>query len=166
MDLIRSLSSHFWVLTIFGLLNYATFSPYFSNYVALVRTRFDFSITEAGKIVSIPIMTMTLFTPLIGYASDRVNRRGFTMTFGQVLLVFSHFYMAGIAVKQVEAYPIISICANAFGYLTFVANIFASVAAVCSKNNIGFAFGLYTSFQNVAYAFSPPLIGWIIDSTK
>lgn len=55
--------------------------------------------------------------------------------------------------------------ANAVGYVIFVSSIYATLTAILNKNNLGFGIGIYTSIQNISYAVSPPLIGYIIDST-
>jgi len=58
--------------------SYATFSPFFANLNALVRSRFGFSIEQAGSLVALPNFTLAFLGPLIGYTSDRINRRGLT----------------------------------------------------------------------------------------
>lgn len=166
MDHIRSLSGYFWWISIFGFLNYCTFSPYYANYVALVQTRFNFSMQEAGKIVSLPIMLMTLFTPLFGWMSDKINRRGFFLSCGQLFIIFSHLFMASIKTKKDPLLPAIAVACNAVGYVCFVSSIYPTLTAVLNKGNLGFGIGLYTSFQNISYAVSPMAIGFIIDKTS
>ena len=114
--------------------------------MALVQTRFNFTMVEAGNIVAIPIMIVNAFTPILGWISDRINRRGYTLAASSFLLLFSHIFMASIDSKRTPAPVIVSVAVNVIGYSLYVATIWAVIPAIASRENLGFAIGMFTCF--------------------
>jgi nitrate/nitrite transporter NarK len=57
-------------------LAYSTFIPFFTNLSILLRQGFGFSLIESGLVMAAPSIIITFFCPLIGYLSDKFQKRG------------------------------------------------------------------------------------------
>jgi len=76
MGTIKSFKWQFWLLNLVIFLAYSTFIPFFANISMLLRYCFGFTLVESGELMALSSLTVTVLCPLIGYLSDKIQRRG------------------------------------------------------------------------------------------
>ena len=74
--LVKSFSWQFWLFCLISLFSYSTFGPFFANISILLRDGHNFTLIESGTVMALPSLIVCVCFPLLGYASDKINRRG------------------------------------------------------------------------------------------
>lgn len=92
-EIVKSFKTSFWVFNVVVLLAYSTFVPFFANISMLLRYCFDFSLVEAGQMMALPSLIVTLTCPLLGYISDKIQRRGYLLAFSVLLSASTQVYI-------------------------------------------------------------------------
>jgi len=59
----------------------------------LLRYCFAFDLSELGLLMAVPALVVTLFCPLLGYLSDKLQHRGYLLSFAMLLCASTQFYM-------------------------------------------------------------------------
>jgi len=93
----------------------------------MLRFRFEFDILQAGQIMAYIAMTLTLICPLIGYLSDKINRRIQSLAFASLLLTISHFYAYVIPDHYRSLHIVAPITLYEVGLGLFMTNIWAAL---------------------------------------
>lgn len=123
--------------------------------------KFGISALESGKVTSLlPLGTM-LFTPLFGYLVDRKGRSATAMIIGAATLLFVHLIFALTPLK-----PHFFLILLGVSFSLVPAAMWPSMVKLVKEKEIGTAYGLMYSVQNLGLWGVPILAGIILDRTN
>lgn len=123
--------------------------------------KFGISLLESGKITSLlPLGTM-FFTPLFGFLVDRKGRSATAMIIGALTLVFVHLVFA---LTSLQPHFFLILLGVAFSLVP--AAMWPSMVKLVKEKEIGTAYGLMYSVQNLGLWGVPILAGMVLDKTN
>ena len=140
---------------------YAAVFPFVAYAPDFFLNRFGMSLTESGKITSLlPLGTM-LFTPLFGFLIDRRGRSASAMILGASVLVVVYLVFALTSLK-----PHFFMILLGVSFSLVPAAMWPSMVRLVREKEIGTAYGLMYSVQNLGLWGIPILAGMILDRTN
>lgn len=120
--------------------------------------KFGITTLESGKITSLlPLGTM-IFTPLFGFLVDRKGRSATAMIVGAATLLFVHLIFA---LTSLQPHVFLILLGVAFSLVP--AAMWPSMVKLVKEKEIGTAYGLMYSVQNLGLWGVPILAGVILD---
>jgi MFS family permease len=123
--------------------------------------KFGITMLESGKITSLlPLGTM-IFTPLFGFLVDRKGRSASAMIIGASTLVFVHLVFA---LTSVQPHFFMILLGVAFSLVP--AAMWPSMVKLVKEKQIGTAYGMMYSVQNLGLWGVPILAGIVLDKTN
>ncbi len=140
---------------------YAAVFPFMAFAPDFFLNKFQMSYEQSGRIASLlPLGTM-LFTPLFGFLIDRKGRAATAMIFGSIILVSIHllFALTNIA-------PYIPMILLGVSFSLVPAAMWPTTVKLVDEKQIGTAYGLMYSIQNLGLWGVPLLAGIILDKTN
>ena len=137
---------------------YSEVFPFVSFAPDFFYHKFGISLLESGKITSLlPLGTM-LFTPLFGFLVDRKGRSATAMIIGASILLFVHLTFAFTALQ-----PHFFMILLGVAFSLVPAAMWPSMVKLVNEKEIGTAYGLMYSVQNLGLWGVPILAGVILD---
>jgi len=123
--------------------------------------KFGITTIESGKVTSLlPLGTM-IFTPLFGFLVDRKGRSATAMMIGAATLVFVHLIFALTPLK-----PHFFLILLGISFSLVPAAMWPSMVKLVKEKEIGTAYGLMYSVQNLGLWGVPILAGMVLDKTN
>lgn len=122
---------------------------------------FGMSYEASGQIASLLPLGTLVFTPLFGFMIDRYGRAASAMILGSLVLLLVHlsFTFTGI-------YPHIPMILLGVAFSLVPAAMWPSMVKLVEDKQIGTAYGLMYSIQNLGLWGVPLLAGMILDKTN
>ena len=140
---------------------YSAVFPFNAFAPDLLFHKFGVSYKESGVIASyLPLGTM-FFTPFFGFIIDRYGRAATAMIYGAAVLVFVHICFA---FTSINPYFLMVLLGIAFSLVP--AAMWPSMVKLVDYKQIGTAYGLMYSIQNIGLFAIPIAAGAILDSTN
>jgi len=140
---------------------YSAVFPFVSFAPDFFYHKFGITLLESGKVTSLlPLGTM-LFTPLFGYLVDRRGRSATAMIIGAATLLFVHLIFA---LTPLQPHFFLILLGVAFSLVP--AAMWPSMVKLVKEKDIGTAYGLMYSVQNLGLWGVPILAGVILDRTN
>lgn len=123
--------------------------------------KFGITTVESGKVTSLlPLGTM-IFTPFFGFLVDRKGRSATAMIIGAATLVFVHLMFAMTPFK-----PHVFLLLLGVAFSLVPAAMWPSMVKLVREKEIGTAYGLMYSVQNLGLWGVPILAGIVLDRTN
>ena len=123
--------------------------------------KFGITMVESGKVTSLlPLGTM-VFTPLFGFLVDRKGRSATAMILGAATLLFVHLMFA---LSPFKPHAFLILLGVAFSLVP--AAMWPSMVKLVREKEIGTAYGLMYSVQNLGLWGVPILAGMVLDKTN
>jgi MFS family permease len=140
---------------------YAAVFPFVAFAPDFFLNKFGMSTVESGKVTSLlPLGTM-LFTPLFGFLVDRKGRSATAMILGASVLLLVHL---GFGLTSFKPHAFVILLGIAFSLVP--AAMWPSMVKLVREKEIGTAYGLMYSVQNLGLWGVPILAGMVLDSTN
>lgn len=140
---------------------YSAVFPFMAYAPDFFADKFGLTAIESGNITSwLPLGTM-LFTPLFGFLIDRYGRSASAMIFGALTLVGVHLTFAFTTIS-----PIIPLMFLGIAFSLVPAAMWPSMVRLVKEKQIGTAYGLMYSIQNLGLWGFPLIAGIILDKTN
>lgn len=140
---------------------YSAVFPFMAYAPDFFADKFGLTAIESGNLTSwLPLGTM-LFTPLFGFLIDRYGKSATAMIFGSLTLVGVHLIFAFTMVT-----PIIPLLFLGIAFSLVPASMWPSMVRLVKEKQIGTAYGLMYSIQNLGLWGFPLLAGIILDKTN
>ena len=123
--------------------------------------KFSMTTVESGRVTSLlPLGTM-VFTPLFGFLVDRKGRSATAMILGAATLLFVHLMFALTPFK-----PHVFLILLGVAFSLVPAAMWPSMVKLVREKEIGTAYGLMYSVQNLGLWGVPILAGMVLDRTN
>jgi MFS family permease len=140
---------------------YSAVFPFVAYAPDFFLNKFGMSLTESGNITSLlPLGTM-IFTPFFGFLVDRVGRSASAMILGSLVLVLVHLVFA---LTPLQPHFFMILLGVSFSLVP--AAMWPSMVKLVREKEIGTAYGLTYSIQNLGLWGFPILAGIILDRTN
>jgi len=161
-DLIKILSNRTFIfIALLCVTFYSAVFPFNAYAPDLLFHKFGVSYKESGIISSyLPLGTM-FFTPLFGFLIDRYGKAATSMIFGALVLVLVHL---SFAFTMINPYFLMIMLGIAFSLVP--AAMWPSMVKLVDYKQMGTAYGLMYSIQNLGLFAIPIIAGAILDKTN
>jgi nitrate/nitrite transporter NarK len=140
---------------------YSAVFPFVAFAPDFFANKFGMSAIASGQITSLlPLGTM-IFTPIFGALIDRLGKAASVMTFGSLILLIVHLTFA---LTNIPPYVPMILLGVAFSLVP--AAMWPTMVKLVDEKQIGTAYGLMYSIQNLGLWGFPILAGIILDTTN
>ncbi|MCF6341872.1 MAG: MFS transporter [Bacteroidales bacterium] len=140
---------------------YAAVFPFMAFAPDFFYHQFGMSYEQSGQIASLLPLGTLFFTPLFGFLIDRYGKAATAMIFGSLALLLVHltFAFTGMA-------PHLPMILLGVAFALVPAAMWPSMVRLVDDQQIGTAYGLMYSIQNLGLWGVPLLAGIILDKTN
>ncbi|MFC1733635.1 MFS transporter [candidate division KSB1 bacterium] len=140
---------------------YSAVFPFMSYAPDFFNDKFGMTDIQSGRIASLlPLGTM-LFTPLFGFFIDRKGKSATAMIFGSFTLILVHLVFA-----LTNILPYVPMVLLGIAFSLVPAAMWPSMVKLVEDKQIGTAYGMMYSIQNLGLWGFPLLAGIILDFTN
>jgi nitrate/nitrite transporter NarK len=140
---------------------YAAVFPFLAFAPDFFLNKFDMTKIQSGEITSLLPLGTLIFTPLFGFLIDRYGRAASAMIFGSALLVIIHSLFA-----FTDLQPHLPMILLGVAFSLVPAAMWPSMVKLVDEKQMGTAYGLMYSIQNLGLFGIPILAGVILDATN
>jgi predicted MFS family arabinose efflux permease len=140
---------------------YSAVFPFLAYAPDFLLNKFGITAVESGKIARlIPLGTM-FFTPLFGFMIDRKGRAATAMILGAIILMLVHLVFAYTSLA-----PHVFMILLGVSFSLVPAAMWPSMIKLVREKEIGTAYGMMYSVQNLGLWATPIIAGRILDQTN
>ncbi len=137
---------------------YSAVFPFLAFAPDFFANKFGMTAVESGNIASyLPLATL-IFTPFFGFLIDRFGRSATAMIFGSFVLLIVHSIFA-----FTDIHPLVPMLMLGVAFSLVPAAMWPSTVRLVNEQQIGTAYGLMYSIQNLGLWAFPLLAGYILD---
>jgi len=140
---------------------YAAVFPFVAYAPDFFFNKFGTTAVESGKVTSLLYLGTMFFTPLFGFLVDRKGKSATAMIIGAGTLLFVHLIFA---LTPLQPHFFLILLGVAFSLVP--AAMWPSMVKLVKEKEIGTAYGLMYSVQNLGLFGVPILAGMILDKTN
>ncbi|MDA3822978.1 MAG: MFS transporter, partial [Bacteroidales bacterium] len=140
---------------------YSAVFPFLAFAPDLFLNKFSMTSLMSGRITSLLPLGTLLFTPLFGIFIDRKGRSASLMIFGSIILVVVHMLFAFTPIP-----PHIPMIMLGIAFSLVPAAMWPSMVKLVKDKQIGTAYGIMYSIQNLGLWGIPLLAGIILDKSN
>ncbi len=140
---------------------YAAVFPFLAYAPDLFVNKYGMEEGFSGQITSLLPFGTIFFTPLFGWYVDKKGKAASLMIAGSALLIIVHLTLALTSVA-----PYIPIILLGIAFSLVPAAMWPSVAKLVKESQLGTAYGVMTSIQNLGLFAIPLLAGTLLDSSN
>jgi len=140
---------------------YSAVFPFLAFAPDLFFNKYSMTSVESGEITSILPLGTLIFTPLFGFLIDKYGRAASAMFFGALILFIIHILFAFTNIA-----PEIPMLMLGISFSLVPAAMWPSMVRLVEEKQIGTAYGLMYSIQNLGLFFFPILAGVVLDYTN
>mgnify|MGYP002639392173 CR=1 FL=1 len=137
---------------------YSAVFPFLAFAPDFFLNKFGIGNIESGEITSLLPLGTLLFTPLFGFLIDKYGRAATAMIFGASLLLIIHLIFAFTNIQ-----PHIPMILLGIAFSLVPAAMWPTMVRLVDENQIGTAYGIMYSIQNLGLFSFPILSGMILD---
>jgi len=140
---------------------YSAVFPFMSYAPDFFNDKFGMSAIQSGRIASLLPLGTLFFTPFFGFLVDRKGRSATAMIFGSVTLLIVHLLFS-----LTNLYPYVPMVLLGIAFSLVPAAMWPSMVKMVDDKQIGTAYGMMYSVQNLGLWGFPLLAGIILDATN
>lgn len=140
---------------------YSAVFPFLAFAPDFFADKFGLSDVQSGRITSLLPLGTLIFTPLFGSLIDRKGRSATAMIFGSLTLLIVH-----LTFVLTDIMPYVPMVLLGIAFSLVPASMWPSMVKLVPEKQIGTAYGLMYSIQNLGLWGFPLLAGLILDKTN
>jgi len=140
---------------------YSAVFPFLAFAPDFFLNKFNMTSVQSGEITSLLPLGTLLFTPLFGFLIDKYGRAASAMILGSALLLIIHSLFAFTNIQ-----PHLPMILLGIAFSLVPASMWPSMVKLVDEKQIGTAYGLMYSIQNLGLFGFPILAGMILDATN
>ncbi|XP_019850662.1 PREDICTED: major facilitator superfamily domain-containing protein 1-like [Amphimedon queenslandica] len=158
---VKDFSLSLWLIFIVCVMYYVTVFPFIGVATVFLEDKYGMSPGVANIVNSIVYFMSALASPVFGIAVDRIGCNLFWLIFGVLATLGCH---AAFAFGNGATYiPFLAMLGMGFAYSILACSLWPLVAFIVPEHQLGTAYGLMQSVQNLGLAIVPIVNGVIID---
>lgn len=140
---------------------YSAVFPFMAFAPDFFYNKFNMTTIQSGEITSLLPLGTLFFTPLFGFLIDRYGKAATAMIFGSSLLLIIHLLFAFTFIQ-----PHVPMILLGIAFSLVPAAMWPTLVKLVNEKQIGTAYGLMYSIQNLGLFGFPILSGIILDATN
>lgn len=140
---------------------YSAVFPFLAFAPDFFYNKFNMTSVQSGEITSLLPLGTLFFTPLFGFLIDKYGKAATAMIFGSALLLIIHLLFSFTNLQ-----PHIPMILLGVSFSLIPAAMWPSMVKLVDEKQIGTAYGLMYSIQNLGLFAVPILAGFILDKTN
>jgi len=140
---------------------YSAIFPFMSYAPDFFNDKFGMTAIQSGRIASLMPLGTLIFTPLFGSLIDRKGKAATVMIFGSLALLIVHLTFSLTTLS-----PYIPIVLLGIAFSLVPAAMWPSMVKLVEDRQIGTAYGMMYSVQNLGLWGFPLLAGYVLDATN
>ncbi|XP_046853367.1 major facilitator superfamily domain-containing protein 1-like [Xenia sp. Carnegie-2017] len=148
-----------WIIFFICVSYYVAVFPFVGLGVLFFEYKYDMTPALARIVTSIIFIVSACASPFFGILVDRFGRNIFWIIFGVLMTLGCHMYMAFTFWQ-----PFVSMVTMGISYSIVACALWPLVALVVPENQLGTAYGIMQSIQNLGLALANMAVGAIVDS--
>ncbi|UXI20375.1 GRIP and coiled-coil domain-containing protein 2-like [Sarcoptes scabiei] len=149
----------FWLIALICVTYYVTIFPFTALGSLFFQRKYQISQTEANFYDSIIYVISTFASPVLGILVDLTGRNTIWVLMATIITLISHGMLAFTFI-----HPLIAMITMGIGYSVLACALWPMVALVIPQNQLGTAYGIMQSVQNLGLACVVLAAGYIVDS--
>jgi len=150
----------FWLLVLSCVVVYGTILPFNNIAGSLFQDKFGYSKTKANTFLMIPFSISAIASPFLGGIVDRVGQRAWLILFAPMFLMLSHAMLGFTSIE-----PLIWVIVLGSAFAIYASSLAPGIARVVEEDQVGTAYGIVMSMQNIGLFLFPLIAGEIKDGT-
>jgi nitrate/nitrite transporter NarK len=155
---VKTFKISFWYLSAICVAYYICIFPFVSLGTVFFRRKYDFDTTEANLIDSIVYTISAVVCPIFGILIDMTGRNVIWVFAATVVPLASHAMLAFSFIN-----PWVAMVLMGVGYSVLACALWPMVSLVIPEHQLGTAYGIMQSVQNLGLAVTPMIAGWLVD---
>jgi len=140
---------------------YSAVFPFMAYAPDFFADKFGFTDVESGRITSLLPLGTLIFTPLFGFLIDRKGKSATAMIFGSLILLAVH-----LSFGLTDILPYVPMVLLGIAFSLVPASMWPSMVKLVDDKQIGTAYGLMYSIQNLGLWGFPLIAGILLDKTN
>ncbi|XP_066952931.1 major facilitator superfamily domain-containing protein 1-like isoform X1 [Macrobrachium rosenbergii] len=148
----------FWLICVICVTYYVAIFPFISLAKVFFMRKFDFDEASANGVSSIVYIISAVASPLLGLLVDITGRNIFWIFFAVLVSLGCHVLLAFTFLN-----PFIAMSILGLAYSLLASSLWPMVSLVIPENQLGSAYGMMQSIQNLGLALINMLAGYIVD---
>lgn len=155
---IKDFKASFWYLTMICVLFYNCIFPFVSLGTVFFKRKFAFDDGQAHGVDSSVYIISAVACPIFGYFIDLTGRNLMWVFSSAILAMISHAVLAFTFINP--WFPMILL---GFSYCILACSLWPMVSYVIPEHQLGTAYGIMQSVQNLGLAVTPLVAGFLVD---
>lgn len=155
---IKEFNLSFWYLAIICVTYYICIFPFVSFGTVFFKRKWSFDDAEANGVDSIIYTISAVVCPIFGYLIDVTGRNIIWVFSATVITLVSHGALAFTLWN-----PWFAMCLMGIGYSVLACALWPMVAFIIPEHQLGTAYGIMQSVQNLGLAVTPFIAGLLVD---
>jgi len=140
---------------------YSAVFPFLQFAPDLFSNKYGYTAVESGAITSLLPVGTIFFTPFFGFLIDRYGKSATAMILGALVLFFVHLLFTFTTIP-----PHIPVLFLGIAFSLIPASMWPSMVKLVEEKQIGTAYGLMYSIQNLGLWITPLITGYVLDITN
>lgn len=140
---------------------YSAVFPFMAYAPDFFADKFGFTDVQSGRITSLLPLGTLVFTPLFGFLIDRKGKSATAMIFGSLILLSVHLIFG-----LTNLLPYVPMILLGIAFSLVPASMWPSMVKLVDDKQIGTAYGLMYSIQNLGLWGFPLVAGILLDKTN
>uniref|UniRef100_T1INA2 Lysosomal dipeptide transporter MFSD1 n=1 Tax=Strigamia maritima TaxID=126957 RepID=T1INA2_STRMM len=150
----------FWLISIVCVSYYVAIFPFIGLGNEFFTRKFGMSISSANTVTSLVYSLSAVASPLLGYLIDRTGRNVIWVFFAVLLTILSHGTLAFTFIN-----PFVPMVLMGISYSMLASGLWPMVAFIIPAHQLGTAYGIMQSVQNLGLAVFSIITGNIVDNS-
>ncbi|KAL0274102.1 UNVERIFIED_CONTAM: hypothetical protein PYX00_006612 [Menopon gallinae] len=156
---VKDFPATFWMISIICVAYYAAIFPFVALGKVFFERKFDFDPNAANQVNSFVYLISILTSPIMGLLVDKTGRNVFWVFISILFSIGSHSILAFTFLN-----PFIGTSALGVAYSMLASALWPMVAIVIPEYQLGTAYGITQSVQNLGLAVITMMTGSIVDN--
>lgn len=158
--------SIYWQLTTHVAFFYMGMNSFHTIAGGMAQSRFGLDVTEAGKLLCVPILCSIIVCPIFGLIIDRVGRYAMFSFMASVIQVIGFIIITCLPQTASKYWLYFCFTVYGTGNAIFVTSFWPCVKFIIPKGFTTTAYGLIFCIQDAMMFLGPILAGLVVDATK
>lgn len=155
---VKTFKITFWMVSVICVSYYVAIFPFIALGKVFFMRKFDFSPEDANTVNSIVYIISAVASPLMGYLVDKTGRNVLWMFFSVLFTMAGHGILGFTFLN-----PYVGMIIMGLSYSMLASSLWPLVALIVPEYQLGTAYGICQSVQNLGLAIISMITGIIVD---
>ncbi|KAA0201581.1 hypothetical protein HAZT_HAZT003892 [Hyalella azteca] len=149
----------FWLISVICVTFYSAIFPFIGLSKVFFMYKYGLSSAKANTVSSIVYIISAFASPMFGFVVDKTGRNIMWVGLACLVTMGAHAIMAFTFIN-----PYIPMCIMGLSYSLLASSLWPMVALILPESQLGTAYGIMQSIQNLGLALISMLSGFVVDN--